>query len=52
MGSFDGAEICRLVGLFMLHNLANVAGAHNIGLYQDDGLAIQGVSKVSIHFKI
>ena len=40
MGSFDGAEICELVGLFMLHNLANVVGAHNIGLYRDDGLAI------------
>ena len=39
MGSFDGAEICELVGLFMLHNLANVVGAHNIGLNRDDGLA-------------
>ena len=40
MESFDGAEICELVGLFMLHNLANVLGAHNIGLYRDDGLAV------------
>ena len=40
MGSLDGAEICKLVSLFMLHNLANVVGAHNIGLYRDDGLAI------------
>ena len=40
MGSFDGAEVCELVGLFMLHNLANVVNAHNIGLYRDDGLAI------------
>ena len=24
----------------MLHNLANVVGAHNIGFYRDDGLAI------------
>ena len=40
MGSFDGAEICELVGLFMLHNLANVVDAHNIGLYRDDGLAV------------
>ena len=37
MGSFDGAEICQIVGLFMLHNLANVVGAHNIGLYRDEG---------------
>ena len=40
IGSFDGVEICELIGLFMLHNLANVVGAHNIGLYGDDGLAI------------
>ena len=40
MGSFDGAEICELVGLFMLHNQANVVGAHNIGLHRDDGLAV------------
>ena len=40
MGSFDGAEICELVGLFMLHNVANVVDAHNIGLYRDDGLSI------------
>ena len=40
MGSFDGAEIYQLVGLFMLYNLANVVGAHNIDLCRDDGLAI------------
>ena len=38
--SFDGIEICELVGLFMLHNLANVFGAHNIGFYRNDDLAI------------
>ena len=28
------------IGLLMLHNLANVMGAHNVGIYRDDGLAI------------
>ena len=37
MGSFDGAEICDIVGLFMLSKLQNLN--LNIGLYRDDGLA-------------
>eukprot|EP00794_Sanderia_malayensis_P001438 gene1438-biopygen1186 len=40
MGSFDGAEICELVGLFILNKLATKYGKDNIGLYRDDGLAI------------
>ena len=38
MGSFDGAEICELVGLFLLSQLQylNI----NVGLYRDDGLAV------------
>ena len=40
MESFDGAEICEIVGLFLLHQLAKLAGKSNIGLYRDDGLAI------------
>ena len=40
MGSFDGAELCELVGLFILNDLANKYGTNNIGLYRDDGLAI------------
>ena len=40
MGSFDGAEICELVGLFLLNNLTQLVGSNNIGLYKDDGLAI------------
>ena len=37
MGSFDGAEICDIVGLFMLSKLQILN--LNIGLYRDDGLA-------------
>ena len=40
MGSFDGAKICELVGLFLFNNLTQLVGSNNIGLYRDDGLAI------------
>ena len=40
MGSFDGAEICELVGLYLLHHLAKIFGKEAFGLYRDDGLAI------------
>ena len=39
MGSFDGAKICELVGLYILSFLGKLYGIQNIGLYQDDGLA-------------
>ena len=40
MGSFDGAELCELVGLFLLSGLASIIGKSNVSLYRDDGLAI------------
>ena len=39
-GSYDGAEICELVGLFTLNHLGKTFGKENMGLYRDDGLAI------------
>ena len=39
MGSYDGAEICELVGLFILDKLRAEFKNDNIGLYRDDGLA-------------
>ena len=40
MGSFDGAEVCELVGLFLLNRLAHeFNNRENTGLYRDDGLA-------------
>ena len=33
MGSFDGAEICELVGPFVLYRLEE-----KYGLYRDDGM--------------
>ena len=40
MESFDGAEICELIGLFALHKLNEKFKPGNIGLYRDDGLAV------------
>ena len=40
MGSFDGAEICELVGLFILSKLELELEHDNVGLYRDDGLAL------------
>jgi len=40
MGSYDGAEICELVGAFMLSQISGVIDPADIGLYRDDGLAV------------
>ena len=39
IGSFDVAEICELVCLFLLHELKSLTEDVAIGLYRDDGLA-------------
>ena len=36
----DSAEICELVGLFILHKLEKLFPKELIGLYRDDGLAV------------
>ena len=40
MGAYDGAEVCELVGTFILHQLGSKYKRANIGLYRDDGLAV------------
>ena len=40
MGSFDGAEIGKLVGLFILKKLGQKFAKQNIGLYRDNRFAI------------
>ena len=44
MGSFDGAEVCELIGLYLLDKLTRgenpIFPAENVGLYRDDGLAV------------
>ena len=40
MGSYDGAEVCELIVIFMLSLIGNKYNPNNIGLYRDDGLAV------------
>ena len=40
MGCFDGAEVCELVGSFILTKLCDVLQRENVGSYRDDGLVI------------
>ena len=40
MGAYDGAEICELVGLYLLSQLSNVTVKSKTGLYRDDGLIV------------
>ena len=47
MGSLDGAEICEIVGLFLLHKLVNGnvgLTREMFGLYRDDGLAVTDIN--------
>ena len=40
MGSYDGAEICELVGIYTLSKLKNIISKDDIGLYRDGGLIL------------
>ena len=40
MGAYDGAEVCELIGIFLLNLLGRLYDMKNIGLYRDDGLSI------------
>ena len=40
MGSYDRAEICELVGIYILNTLPSKYDKYNIGLYRDNGLAV------------
>ena len=40
MGSYDGAEICELVGIYILTRLATIIKKSDCGLYRVDGLVI------------
>ena len=46
MGGFHGAEICDLIGLFILSKLKEILP--NIGLYRDDGLAVSSATNRQI----
>ena len=40
MGSLDGAEVCEIVGLYLLDKVSVLLSKDNAGLYRDDGLGI------------
>ena len=40
MGCYDGAEVCELVGFYLLKKVSNIVDKKSIGLYRDDGLAV------------
>ena len=40
MGSYNGAEVCELICIFMLSLIGSKCNPNNIGLYRDDGLAV------------
>ena len=42
MGHFDDAELCELVGSYIIHILGEKYGKHRVGLYHNDGLACFG----------
>ena len=53
MGSYDGAEICELVGIYILTRLAAIIKKSDCGLYRDDFLLIlRNVNRQQIDYTI
>ena len=40
MGAYDGAEVCELVGTYMLSLISEKYNKKDFGLYRDDGLGV------------
>ena len=40
IGVYDGADVCELIGIYMLYLIGKRHNLKNIGLYGDDGLAV------------
>ena len=40
MGTYDGAEICELVGIYTLSKLKNITCKDDTKTYRDDGLIV------------
>jgi hypothetical protein len=56
MGAYDGAEVCELVGIFILYQISQFYNKNDFVLYRDDGLAIfknksgQQMERIKKHF--
>ena len=44
MGSYDGLELCELVGVYILPHLETIINKNEMGLYRDDGLLISRIA--------
>ena len=52
MGCYDSAEVCELVGTYILNKLKNVTNKGDIGFYCDNGFGIfQNIPKTEIERK-
>ena len=40
MGAYDGAEVCELVGTYMLNVLSKKYNKNDFGLHRDEGLVV------------
>ena len=40
MGAFHRAEVCELVGLYLLNSIRNIIKQNDVGIYRDDGLIV------------
>ena len=40
MGTYDGAEVCDLVGTFLSDKISEKYDKNSVGLYRDDGLSV------------
>ena len=40
MGVYDSAEVCEVVGTFLLDKITEKYNKNSIGLYRDDGLSV------------
>ena len=40
IGAYNGAEVCELVGTFLLYQISIKHNKNKVDLYRDDGLAI------------
>ena len=40
MGSYNGAKICELVGIYILSRLSNIIDKSDCGLYRNDSLLV------------
>ena len=52
MGSFSGAEVCELVGLYLLSQIIEIIPKHQLGLYWDDGVLVTDARPESLKKKL